>query len=34
VFGWIDNDVYVRLLVTAFVLQVLRLRRVTLTTGR
>jgi cell division protein FtsW (lipid II flippase) len=34
VFGWIENDVYVGLLVTALVLQVLRLRHVTLTTGR
>lgn len=33
-FGWVENDVYTRLLVTAFVLQVLRLRGVTLVTRR
>lgn len=31
-FGWVENDVYTGLLVTAFVLQVLRLRDVTLVT--
>ena len=30
VFGWFENDVYVGLLVAALVLQVLRLRNVTL----
>ena len=34
VFGWFENDVYVGLLVTAFVLQVLRLRGVTLVPRR
>ena len=34
VFGWFENDVYVGLLVTAFVLQVLRLRGVSLVTRR
>ena len=34
VFGWFENDVYVGLLVTAFVLQVLRIRNVTLVSGR
>ena len=33
-FGWFENDVYVGLLVTAFVLQVLRLRAVSLVTRR
>jgi len=33
-FGWFENDVYVGLLVTAFVLQVLRLRGVSLVTRR
>ena len=34
VFGWFENDVYVGLLVAAFVLQVLRLRDMTLVTRR
>jgi uncharacterized membrane protein HdeD (DUF308 family) len=34
VFGWFENDVYVGLLVTAFVLQVLRPRDVQLVTRR
>ena len=34
VFGWFENDVYVGLLVTAFVLQVLRLRDVSLVSRR
>ena len=33
-FGWFENDVYVGLLVSAFVLQVLRLRGVSLVTRR
>jgi uncharacterized membrane protein len=34
VFGWFENDVYVGLLVAAFVLQVLRLRDVSLVARR